>query len=108
MCGEVNESDWKLFRKLLPQWQEAHIEKLCMGYSELLSSDKLASDKFWELEKRIFEDKKSVGVCARMSRSSMHYNLVSLLNDGIISLEDLSGFSEDLRKTLDFLFKGSS
>ena len=24
MMGEVNESDWKLFRKKLPEWQEAY------------------------------------------------------------------------------------
>ena len=47
---QVIEKDWKLFRKLLPGWQEAYMERLTMEYIELLSSDRQASDKFWELD----------------------------------------------------------
>ena len=42
----VNEKDWKLFRKMLPGWQEAYMEKLCREYAEILSSSGNASDKF--------------------------------------------------------------
>ena len=74
----VNESDWKLFRKRLPEWQER-----CM-----------------ELEKRLRKDKKRVGVVADVSRSEMYYNLLYLLDDKTITLEDLAGFSPDLRERL--------
>ena len=47
------EKDWKLFREKLPEWQEAYMERLAKEYMELLSSDRQASDKFWELDKRI-------------------------------------------------------
>ena len=50
---DVNEKDWKLFRKNLPDWQESYMEKLIKEYIEFLKGDGLASDKFWELEKKI-------------------------------------------------------
>ena len=53
---QVKEKDWKLFRKMLPEWQEAYMERLTKEYIELLSSDMQASDKFWALDKRIKDD----------------------------------------------------
>lgn len=64
----------------------------------LLSGPGKASDKFWELEKRLRKDKKRVGVVADVSRSEMYYNLLYLLDDKTITLEDLAGFSPDLRE----------
>ena len=92
----VNEKDWKLFRKMLPSWQEAYMEKLCKEYAGILASGSNASDKFWELEKRINKDKKDTGVSARMSRSMMLENITSLLREGAITVDDLDGFSEEL------------
>ena len=60
----VNESDWKLFRKRLPEWQERCMEQLAESYAALLVGLGKASDKFWELEKRLRKDKKRVGVVA--------------------------------------------
>ena len=47
---EVKESDWKLFRKKLPEWQEAYMGKLNAGYAALLAAPGAAYEKFWELE----------------------------------------------------------
>ena len=52
------EQDWKLFRAKLPKWQENYMDKLNKEYKEILNSNKLPSEKFRELEKRIFNDKK--------------------------------------------------
>lgn len=93
---QVKERDWKLFRKKLPLWQEAYMDKLNQEYIRLLSGEGLASEKFWELEKRIRMDKKSVGVVADMRRSQMYSNLVSLLVTEIIREDALEGFSEEL------------
>ncbi len=69
----INESDWKLFRQKLPDWQEAYIDRLNREYVSLLAGAGTASDKFWELEKRINSDKHRTGVDARMSRSNMYH-----------------------------------
>ena len=97
---QVKESDWKLFRQRLPLWQEAYMERLNQEYIRLLSGEGLASDKFWELEKRIRRDKKSVGVVADMRRSQLYSNLFSLLANEIIREDDLDGFSEELTETV--------
>ena len=65
---EFTEADWKLFRSKIGEWQEAYMDKLNKEYIELLNGDKLPSEKFWELEKRIKNDKKSAGVMLEMTR----------------------------------------
>ena len=104
---QVKEKDWKLFRQKLPLWQEAYMDKLNQEYIRLLSGEGLASDKFWELEKRIREDKRSVGVVADMRRSQMYSNLLSLLVNEIIREDDLDGFSEKLTETVKYAVRQS-
>ena len=106
MMLQVNESDWKLFRKRLPDWQERHMEGLIREYAALLAGSGAASDKFWALEERIRKDQRHVGVVARMSRSNMYMNLLALLQNGVITLDELNGFSDDLRERLAFVMRG--
>lgn len=103
MQTKVNESDWKLFRSKLPEWQEAHMARLIREYIALLSGPGSASDKFWELEKRIRQDKKAGGVVMQMSRTHMDLNILALIRDGVIGLDDLEGFSDDLREKMAFI-----
>ena len=79
--------DWTLFKNKIADWQEAYMDRLNKGYIELLSEDVNPSEKFWQLEKRIKEDKKKTGVQLRMSRSNLIYNIISLINNGAISFE---------------------
>ncbi len=99
----ITNHDWKLFRQRLPQWQEAYMNRLNQQYLELLSGPGDPSDKFWALEKRIQQDKRSPGVLVNLSRSNMLNALIGLLQDGAITLDDLEGFSQDLRDALGFL-----
>jgi hypothetical protein len=100
----VNESDWKLFRKKLPGWQEAYMEKLTQEYAAILAGPGLASEKFWKLEKRINSDKRCTGVIViGMSRSKMYQHLVSLAYEGVIGPDDLDGFSDELREQLAYV-----
>lgn len=95
-----HESDWKLYRQKLPQWQEAYMDRLNKEYIALLSGPELPSRKFWALEERIFRDKKKPGVICERKRSNMSMILDRLLADGVITLDDLDGFSSDLRECL--------
>lgn len=102
------EKDWKLFRKKLPAWQEDYMAKLNREYQEILAQDKNPSDIFWELEKRIWQDKKKTGVIVRgMSRSNMWIHMMELLMEGAVTLEDLSEFSEDLQERMAWIMKCS-
>ena len=95
---EVKESDWKIFRKRVTQWQEDYMKKLNKEYIEILSRNGSAAQNFWDLENRVFKDKRSVGVVIDMRRSKMLINILDLLEDHVINLEDLDEFSEELRK----------
>ena len=72
------------------------MERLNREYIELLSADGMASEKFWALNKRIREDRRSAGVAVEMRRSVLHANIWRLLGEGVISVEDLDGFSDEL------------
>lgn len=100
---QITEHDWKIFRKKIPDWQEAYMERLAKEYILLLQSEKKASSKFWELEKRIKEDKKSPGVIIDMRRSTAINQIVNLLLGEVISLDDLKEFSDDLQEAVRFI-----
>lgn len=95
--GDVVESDWKLFRKRLPQWQEDYMARLEREYIAILSGEGQPSEKFWALEERIERDKKCPGVVIEGTRRSMmHAHIVQLVLRGVITMRDLDGFSEDV------------
>lgn len=100
---EVSKADWKLFRSRIGEWQEAYMGRLIKEYMELLSGDGDASDKFWELEKRIKKDKHNSGVLIELHKQDLPFDLVQLLNLGVITADDLEGFSEDLKDAVNFL-----
>lgn len=97
--------DWALFREKIADWQEAYMDKLNKEYIDLLNGDGRPSEKFWALEERIRNDKKDTGVQLRMSRSNRIYNIVSLLNEGAITMEDLEEFSDELKERVHFIAK---
>ena len=72
---EISKKDWKLFRERLSDWQENYMKGLVKEYVDFLNDDtKHASEKFWELEKRIKEDKHHPGVYgAEQVRGNMGY-----------------------------------
>lgn len=100
---QITERDWKIFRKKIPDWQERYMERLDMEYIAILQNKKSASTKFWELEKRIKQDKKSPGVIIDMRRSTAINNIVSLVLDEVISLDDLEEFSDSLKEAVKYI-----
>lgn len=100
-----SEKDWKLYRSKIADWQEAYMERLCKEYMEILRADEIGSERFWKLHDRIKEDVKSPGVLITNKRSTMIQNILALLSDGAITLDDLNGFSDDLREHIEFIVK---
>ncbi len=93
---EISKKDWKLFQEKVPDWQERYMERLTKEYIELLSAPGNASDHFWELEKRIKQDRKHPGVILEMSKSDAIWDIARLVKQKVITMEDLEGFNEDL------------
>lgn len=100
---EPSKKDWKLYREKISDWQEAYMEKLIMEYIDYLNSSESASTKFWEMEKRIKQDKKSPGVCIELKKGDMLFDLVRLINERVITFDDLEEFSDELREYVNFL-----
>lgn len=105
MYMECSKSDWKLFRSRIAEWQEAYMEQLIKEYIKLLNGSENASDKFWELEERIKKDKKHPGVIIELRKGDMIYDIITLINYGVIKIEDLEDFSEDLREKVKFIMQ---
>ena len=96
---DISKKDWKLFREKLSGWQEKYMEGLVKEYVNFMIDDtKPASDKFWELEKRIKEDKRHPGVIMEMSKSEVIWDIVRLIRLKVIAYDDLSDFSGELQQ----------
>ncbi len=97
---EPSKRDWKLYRERIGEWQEHYMEKLVKEYADYLSSDLPASTKFWGIEKKIKRDRKKPGVCIELRKSDMFWDIARLINDKVISMDDLEEFSDDLKETV--------
>ena len=97
---EVSKSDWKLFRTRIGDWQETYMERLVKEYMDLLDGEENASDKFWKLEERIKKDKKHPGVILELSKGNMVFDIVALINSGVVIVDDLADFSDELKESV--------
>ena len=88
-----------------PKEAVEYIEKLNHQYIDLLNGDGLASDKFWGLNRRIREDRKSLGVQMELRKPDLPYTLVNLLHEKIITEDDLKQFSSELQDAVKQLQK---
>ena len=102
---EVSKSDWKLFRARIGDWQEAYMERLVREYIDLLDGVENASDKFWKLEERIKKDKKHPGVRLELNKGNMIFDIVTLINSGVITTADVADFSDELKESVDFILR---
>lgn len=101
---EISKGDWKLYREKIVGWQENYMSRLIKEYIALLSADdKKASDKFWELEKRIKNDRRHPGVIIEMSKSNAVFDILSLIRLDVITYDDLADFSDDLQQAVKIL-----
>lgn len=93
---DIKKSDWKLLRERLPGWQERYMERLVKEYVDYLQTDLPSSTKFWEIEKRIKEDKRRPGVLLSLEKNNVDYTFICLMKDGVIEEKDLEGFGQEL------------
>ena len=95
---DIRKKDWELFREKLSGWQENYMEGLVKEYVKFLNDDKKpAVEKFWELEKRIKEDKRHPGVIMEIIKSEAIWDIVRLIRLKVITYDDLSDFSDELK-----------
>ena len=95
--SEISKADWKLLMEKVPEWQERYMEKLVQKYVKLLTSPGDASEHFWELEKRIRNDKKHPGVMMQLEKGEAIWDIAILIRKRVITVKDLDGFSQELK-----------
>lgn len=96
---EISKHDWKLYREKIAQWQENYMDRLNKEYIEILSSKEgNPSDRFWELEKRIKQDRRHPGVILERRKSRTFFDIVNLIRLNVITIDDLEDFSEELQE----------
>ena len=100
----MNESDWKLFQTLLPQWQEAYTVRLCDEYASILTGPYRGSDAFWEVKRLIRKDKKRLAAMAEVEKQEMPFIIAELLREQAITMDDLAEFSPGLRERVRDIF----
>ena len=95
---DISKKDWKLFQERLLGWQEKYMEGLVKKYVNFLNDDKKpASEKSWELEKRIKEDKIHPGVIMELKKSEVIWDIARLIRLKVITYDDLSDFCDELQ-----------
>lgn len=102
---KVREADWKLFKKKAPEWEQACMDRLNQEYIQILTGPDTPADKFWQLRRRINKDVYRIGVSIEAGRSSMEGQMGLLLRGGAITLDDLDGFSAELRGRLEAVYR---
>lgn len=76
-------------------------KKLNKEYIEILSKEGYASFNFWELEKRIKEDKRYPGVIIRdLDKSNFDDYTLILIRDELITEDDIKDFSDEFKENI--------
>lgn len=96
------ESDWKIFRKRVPEWRERYLATRNSQLARLLTDEsKTPTERFWETEEKINQDARLlVDLLDGHSRSKMFWYLLLMYGQGFIRDDDLDEFSEGLRERI--------
>lgn len=102
MHSKPLESDWKLFRKRVPEWRERYLETRNAEVVRILTDEtKTPTARFWDAKEMIDGDAKRLhDLLDGHSRSKMEWFLFLMYGHGFIGDADLDGFSEELRERI--------
>lgn len=102
MIDRPKESDWKRYSAIVGKVRDRYLaQKNTAFVNELTRSDKPPTERFWDtLEAMRREAKLLDRSLGRDSRSQMMINMLGMINIGMLRIEDLDGFSEDLADRL--------
>lgn len=72
------------------------MQRLIDGYIEMLQGPGNASSKFWQLERKLKSDRLNPGVSLVLDKQEVINDIVNMIKIGVITIDDLEGFSEEL------------
>lgn len=96
------ESDWKIFRKRVPEWRERYLRSKNDEIVGILTDkSRTPTERFWDANKKMKEEAKVLVDCLDgHSRSKMQWYLVLMHRRGLIQDSDLDEFSAMLRQLI--------
>lgn len=96
------ESDWKTFRKRVPQWRERFLEEQNPRIAAIFADGaKTPTERFWDAEKEIKTVARILVDCLDgHSRSKMEMFLCQMYRHRMIGNKDLEEFSGELRERI--------
>jgi len=99
MMMNVDESDWRHFRRSVSEWRERYLQTVNEEINVLTTpGDRTPTEAFWDIKERVDAEAKILQACLdRHSRSNMSIHLIRMLRHGMIHEADLDGFSHELR-----------
>ena len=102
MEGKPKESDWKTFRKMVPELRERYLaEKNKEVVMIFMDDGRTPTERFWDARERMEKERKILESCLDgHSRSSMRGYMYLMYRHGMLSDSDLENFSEDLRNDI--------
>jgi len=102
----MNEADWKQYSALVPVVRERYLAARNQELAVLLANEaEEASERFWEAEGRVRDIARILNNCfGHHSRSNMHFSLVLMIGHGLLTREDTTDFSDELKATLSKIF----
>lgn len=100
--NKPKESDWKQFRKMVPELRERYIEEHLPSFMEILNDkNRTPTRRFWDTFEKMDETGKILRDCLDgHSRSKMFMFMSLMYRYGMLKEEDLSHFSEELQSRL--------
>ena len=102
MARKPKESDWKAFRKMVPELRERYLtEKNKEIVAIFMDEIRTPTEQFWDARERIEKERKILEDCLDgHSRSSMNGYIYLMYRHGMLNDSDLENFSEDLKNNI--------
>jgi hypothetical protein len=96
------ESDWKIFRKRVPEWRERYLEVQDKRIAALLlEGEQTPTERFWAAEKKTKAVARILVQCLDgHSRSNMEMHLLLMYRHRMIGDEDLAEFRGEFKERL--------
>lgn len=96
------ESDWKTFRKCVPEWRERYLEEQNRRIAVLFANgEKTPTEQFWEAEKEIKAVARILVDCLDgHTRSNMEMHLCQIYRHKMIGVDDLKEFSGEMKERI--------
>jgi hypothetical protein len=102
--NEPAESDWKMFRSIVPALRERYLRARNTELMAVFQSESLTpTEQFWKVNKRMEEIGGILRTCLDGHRRSQMMHAMRLMHHHqMITDEDLNGFSEEVRERIAF------